>query len=111
MGNVIGVAFIAVAAIQVLGTIAYLVNVGRLLNRLEHRHKPVHESIGSPLLIMNNTSRNNLLFLRWIWNRDFRSLDDSESVALASFVRSLLVSMLCGFAVLIALFVTYTVTL
>ena len=111
MGNVIGVTFIAVAAIQVLGTIAFLVNAGRLLQRLEDRHKLVHESMGSPSLIMNNTPRNNVLFLRWIWNRDFRTLDDPKSMALASFVRTLLVSLLFGLAVLIALFVAVTVTL
>jgi hypothetical protein len=111
MGNIIGFVFIAIAAVQVLGTIAYLVNAGRLFRRLEHRHKLVHESMGSPLLIMNNTPRNNLLFFRWIWNRDFKTLDDPESMALASFVRSLLVWLLCGFAVLIALFVAVTVTL
>jgi hypothetical protein len=111
MGNIVGIGFIAVAAVQVLGTIAYLINVGRLFRRLEQRHKLVHESMGSPLLIMNNTPRSNLLFFRWIWNRDFRTLDNPESITLANLVRSLLVGLLCGFALLIALFVAVTVTL
>ena len=104
MGNFLGISFITLAAVQLLGTFAYLIQVARLLRRLEKRHKAVHESIGSPLLIMNNTPRNNILFFRWIWNRDFQSLQDPHSVALASVVRLLLVSLLCGFAVLIALY-------
>jgi hypothetical protein len=110
MQDTIGIAFITVAAAQVLGTLVYLLNAGRLFRRLEQRHKVVHESIGSPLLIMNNTPRNNRLFFRWIWNRDFQELGDPESVALASLVRSLLVWLLSGFAVLIALFVALAAT-
>jgi hypothetical protein len=53
---------------------------------------------------MNNTPRNSILFFRWIWSRAFQLLDDEETVALAGFVRSLLVSLLCGFAALIALY-------
>ena len=105
MENVISFAFITVAAVQVLGTVVYLVNAGRLLCRLESQHAPVHESIGSPSLILNNTPRNNLLFLRWIWNRQFESLDSASSVELSRLVRSLLVALLVGFAILIALFV------
>lgn len=104
MRNFLGISFITLAAAQMLGTFAYLIQVARLFRRLESRHKEVHESIGSPLLIMNNTPRNNILFLRWIWNRDFQSLQDPDSIALAGVVRLLLVSLLCGFAILIALY-------
>jgi hypothetical protein len=71
---------------------------------LETQHGAVHESIGSPSLILNNTPRNNVLFLRWIWNREFESLDDSKTLALSRLVRSLLVSLLVSFVVMIALF-------
>jgi hypothetical protein len=97
-------AFITAAVVQVLGTIVYLVNAGRLLRRLETQHGAVHESIGSPSIILNNTPRNNILFLRWIWNRDFNSLDDSKTIALSRLVRSLLMSLLVGFVAMIALF-------
>ena len=111
MTSVVNIAFIAVAAALVIGTITYLVNAGRLLRRLMERHKPVHESLGSPLLIMNSTPRNNVLFFRWIWSRDFEALEDSGSVELASLVRSLLVWLLVGFAVLVVLFMAFSVTL
>ena len=110
MENVISFAFVTVAAAQVLGTIVYLVNAGRLLRRLESQHATVHASIGSPSLILNNTPRNNLLFLRWIWNREFESLDSPSSIALSRLVRSLLVSLLVGFVVLIALFLILSTT-
>jgi hypothetical protein len=92
--NFISFAFIAVAAVQILGTIVYLVNAGRLFRRLESQHATVHESIGSPSLILHNTPRNNLLFFRWIWNREFESLDSPSSIALSRLVRSLLVGLL-----------------
>ena len=111
MQNVIGIALITVFAVQFLGTIAYLISVGRLFRRLQQQHKEVHEALGSPLLIMNNTPRNNILFLRWMWNRDFQGLGDPDSLALANLVRSLLMWLFCGFAVLIALFVALSVTL
>jgi hypothetical protein len=111
MTSVVNIAFIAVAAALVIGTIAYWVNAGRLLRRLMERHKSVHESLGSPLLIMNNTPRNNVLFFRWIWSSDFEALEDSGSVKLANLVRSLLVWLLVGFAVLVVLFVAFSVTL
>jgi hypothetical protein len=102
--HIIPFAFITAAIAQVLGTIVYLVNAGRLLRRLETQHGAVHESVGSPSLLLSNTPRNNVLFLRWIWNRDFNTLDDPKTIALSLLVRSLLVSLVVGFLVTIALF-------
>ena len=104
MENLIPFAFITVAAVLILGTIVYLVNAGRLFRRLESQHPAVHEAMGSPSLIQNNTPRNNVLFYRWMWNRDFESLGDSKTIALSRLVRSLLVAILAGFVVMIALF-------
>lgn len=111
MENVIGIAFMTVATAQVVGTIAYLVQAGRLLRRLEGQHKAVHESIGSPLLLANNTPRNNILFLGWIWNREFETLGDADSIAMAKLVRTLLISLLFGLAVLIALLLLLSATI
>ena len=109
--DAIGIAFITVFAAQGLGTIVYLVNVGRLFRRMKAQHMSVHESLGSPLLLANNTPRNNLLFLRWLWARGFESLGDADSVALAAMVRSLLVWLLYGFAAMATLFAIMMVTL
>ena len=104
MENFTTFAFITVAAAVILGTIVYLVNAGRLLRRLERQHPAVHESIGSPSLILNSTPRNNVLFFRWIWNRNFESLDDAKTIALSRLVRSLLIGLLAGLVVMVALF-------
>jgi len=110
MGGVIAIVFISVAAAQFLGTIVYLVNTGLLWRRLETRYKAVHESIWSPLLIANNTPRNNGLFIRWLWNREFETLGDSASVALAGRVRSLYVWLMSGFVAMLALFALLAIT-
>jgi hypothetical protein len=105
MDSFIGILFIVVFAIQALGTLAYLVQAGRLMSRLESRHSQVHESLGSPSLILNNRPRNNMLVLRWLWRREFESLDDAGTVVLAKRVRALLLCLFAGFGVLLALFV------
>lgn len=110
INDTIGTAFLVVFAAQFLGTTVYLGMVGRLFRRMKTRHKSVHESLGSPLLFANNTPRNNLRFLRWLWARGFESLEDAGSVALAALVRSLFVWLLYGFAILVALFLVLMAT-
>jgi hypothetical protein len=105
MDSAIGILLIVVFAIQALGTVGYLVQVGRLMNRLESRHKQVHESLGSPSLILNNSPRNNILLLGWLWRREFESLGDAQTVALAKLVRTLLLCLFAGFGILLVLFV------
>jgi hypothetical protein len=104
MDNVIGIAFIVGFAVQAMGTVAYLVQVGRLLRRLDSKHNAVHESLGSPLLILNNRPRNNMLVLGWLWRREFESLDDPVTVALARSVRTMLLCLAVGFGVVLVLF-------
>ncbi len=105
MGNSIGIAFIAVFAVQFLVTVIYLVQIGRLLRRLESKHKSIHDSLGSPLLVFNNTLRNNMLVLGWLWRREFETIDDNETIALARIVRALLLALACGFVLVILLFI------
>jgi hypothetical protein len=104
MDNFIGIVFNAVFAVQFIGTVVYLIQVGRLLRRLESKHKAVHESLGSPLLILNNRPRNNMLVLCWLWRRDFESLDDAGTVALATGVRTMLLCLAVGFGIVLLLF-------
>jgi len=111
MSDVVSIVIITLAVIQALGTIMYLVSAGRLLRSLEAQHPTVHESIGRPLLIAHNTPRNNLLFFRWLWGRDYETLPNSDSLALARLVRAQLVWLLIGFAVLVAMFVVFGTTL
>jgi hypothetical protein len=110
MGNFFGITFIAVFAAQFLGTVAYLVQIGRLLRRLESKHKAIHEALGSPLLVFNNTPRNNMLVLGWLWHREFETIDDVETVALARSVRTLLLALASGLGVMILLFALLSVS-
>jgi hypothetical protein len=104
MDNVVGIVFIAAFAAQFVGTVIYLVQVGRLLRRLESKHQAVHESLGSPLLIFNNRPRNNMLVLGWLWRREFESLDDAGTIALARNVRTMLLCLAVGFGIVLLLF-------
>ena len=104
MDNVIGILFIVAFAVQAIGTVVYLIQAARLLNRLESRHRPIHESLGSPSLILNNRPRNSMLVLGWLWRREFESTDDAGTVALAKHVRSLLLCLAVGFGAVVVLF-------
>ena len=85
----------------VVGIAVYLVQVGRLLKRLEKHHPAVHGELGSPSLFVGNNARNNVVLFRWLWNREFDSLDRTETAELASQVRTLLLSNLAGVGLLL----------
>ena len=104
MDNALAIVFIAAFAAQFIGTVVYLIQVGRLLRRLESKHKAVHESLGSPLLIFNNRPRNNMLVLSWLWRREYDALEDAGTVALAGSVRTMLLCLAVGFGVVLLLF-------
>ena len=84
----------------VFGVAVYLVQVSRLFKRLEQHHPSVHGELGSRSLFMGNNRRNNLMLFRWLWNREFDSLDRTETAVLAGQVRTLLLSNLAGFGLL-----------
>lgn len=105
MGNVIGITFIVVFVVQTLGTVAYLVQIARLLRRLESNHPEIHKSLGGPQLVANNTPKNNMLMLRWLWRKDYQSIGDAATVSLAGIVRTLFVLLVSGFVFMIFLFV------
>jgi hypothetical protein len=85
----------------VIGVAVYLVQVSRLLRRLEKHHPAVHGELGSPSPFLRNNARNNVAVFRWLWNREFDSLDRTETAELAAQVRTLLLSNLAGFGLLV----------
>ena len=87
--------------LQIVGTGIYLIQIGRLLNRLRLSHTLVWETLGSPSLVLNNNFRNNRLVLGWLWGKKYSDLGDLETVRLATMVRTLLVVLLVNFPVLI----------
>jgi hypothetical protein len=54
-----------------------------------------------PSLFLNNNPRNNLLVLRFLWKRQYLSLQDPAITQLASRVRGLVLVLLVSFGVLI----------
>ncbi len=59
----------------------------RFLRELRLRHADIWESLGRPTLIMNNSISNGLAVLRFLWRRDYESIDDPEFVRLARRLR------------------------
>ena len=104
MPNVVPASIVILFAALVIGIVVYLIQMARLLGRLGKRHPQVYESLGSPSLLLNNTPRNNLLVLGWLWRSEFDSLGDADTISRCKAVRTLLVACLCGFIALIVLF-------
>jgi hypothetical protein len=100
--------FLALLAVQAVGTAIYLFYVKRLFSCLEANEPGAFESLGSPHLILNNTLRTNWLLLRWLWRKDFLSLSHREARYLATRVhawaRVLLVNSMALLLVFAAIF-------
>ena len=104
MGNPIGIAFIVVFVAQSIGTVAYLVQVSRLMRRLEAHHPEIHNSLGKPRLVANNTPQNNKQLLGWLWRREYQPIADAATVSLARSVRTIFLCLAVGFVNVLLLF-------
>ena len=60
----------------------------RLFKILETRHPEKYESMGKPSLIMNNSLSGNITFMKFLFKREWRYLDDT---GLATLGKSMLV--------------------
>jgi hypothetical protein len=109
MANVVPGSVVVLFAALVIGIVVYLIQMARLLGRLGERHPQVYESLGRPSLFLNNTPRNNLLVLGWLWRGDFEGLGDTDTISRCRSVRTLLVACLCGFVCLLVLFLAMSV--
>lgn len=72
----------------------------RIFKILETRHPEKYESMGKPSLIMNNSISSNLMFMKFLFKREWRTLND---FGLNNLGRSMLVFFgvyLAGFLVL-----------
>jgi hypothetical protein len=104
MSEIAAISFIVLFGVQATGTLAYLFLISRMFSRLEVHYGDVYETLGRPGLFLNNTHRNNVVVLGWLWRKEFLSLSDAETVRRASVVRALLVSLAVNFAALSTLF-------
>lgn len=58
----------------------------KLFTMLEIHHPAVYEAMGKPSLIMNNTISNNILFMKFLFKREWRELNDMKIAALGKFM-------------------------
>jgi len=54
----------------------------RLFKILKTRHPEKYASMGSPTLIMNNSLANNIAFMKFLFKREWRSLNDDGLTSL-----------------------------
>jgi hypothetical protein len=104
MTDIAALLLVVLFAVQAVGTVTYLLLIGRLFSRLEREHVVLYELLGSPSLFLNNSIQNNTRVLRWLWRKKFAELSDSTTVASARVVRTLLVALSVNFAALLFVF-------
>ncbi|WP_339075312.1 hypothetical protein [Teredinibacter turnerae] len=71
----------------------------RLFKILEARHPEKYESMGKPSLIKNNSLSSNITFMKFLFKREWRDLEDSGLATLG-------ISMLVFFAIYVIGFLT-----
>jgi hypothetical protein len=75
-----------------------------MFRRLRVRHVATYEAIGSPSLFWNNSMRNNWLFIKFLFQGQWRSLDDAQLAGVARFMQVMFVVYIAGFIALCAAF-------
>lgn len=58
----------------------------RLFKILETRHPERYESMGKPSLIMNNSLSSNITFMKFLFKREWRELNDAALTTLGRFM-------------------------
>jgi len=96
----VGVALEVLVAIQVAGTIIFVVSMYRFLRRMRARRDGLWESLGSPTQQMVGINLNMWLLFGYLWSKDYATLHDPEFVRAAGFVRALWLAVMINFAVL-----------
>ena len=71
-------AFGSLFVVLFLMVIAWFVLVSWLFRRLRERHARIYEEMGSPTLFLNNSIRNNWLFMKFLWGGGWRALGDPQ---------------------------------
>ena len=75
----------------------------QFLRDMRTRHVAVWESLGSPTLIANNSISNNLAVMRFLWRKEYQSIDDPDFVSLARTVRIYSIAYLAFFALVLVI--------
>jgi hypothetical protein len=73
-----------------------------MFRRLRVRHAEAFEAIGSPSLFWNNSPRNNWLFLKFLFQGQWRQLGDRQLAISARIMQAVFVVYVLGFVALFA---------
>jgi hypothetical protein len=72
-----------------------------LFRRLRLRHPSAFESAGSPSLFWNNSPRNNLVFIRFLFSSEPRQLQDQTLIRVCMSMRVLIAAYVLLFFILL----------
>jgi hypothetical protein len=84
--------------------LVWLSSVWWLFRRLRRYHSATYESVGSPTLFWNNSPRNNVLFMRFLFGLRWRQLPDPLLVTVCWLMLAFFCVYMILFLCLIALF-------
>lgn len=73
----------------------------RLFKILETRHPEKYESMGKPSLIMNNSISSNITFMKFLFKREWKELDDTGLELLGRSMLVFIAVYLVGFLALL----------
>ena len=79
-------ATVIIATLTVIFVLAMILH-GLFLRRLRREHPEVWESLGRPTLIMNNSPRNSLASLKYLFTAQYRDLPDQRFVRYCDLLR------------------------
>ena len=89
-------------AFPVLGimVLIWFIKISKLFSYLRENHPGEYTAIGEPSLFMNNTPKNNILFLRFILGTRPQTIDDPQLALSCTFLKRFFYASLAVFAIL-----------
>jgi hypothetical protein len=73
-------------------------------SRLRRLHTSTWEQLGRPVIFLNSGLLNTVAFFRFMWRREYESLGNQRTVAIARFLRALLIFYAIFFPIFMILF-------
>lgn len=92
--------FLIIFIVLLCSIIVWFFLCNRLFKILETRHPEKYESMGKPGLIVNNTPSATLTFMKFLFKREWRDLNDPGLAALGKFMLVFFLIYLIGFLTL-----------
>ena len=73
-----------------LSCVSGLVTQQLFLSRLRKKYTGTWEQLGKPVIFLNSGMLNTTNLLRFLWRKNYESLDDAKTIALGRFLRGFL---------------------